>query len=159
MSCIQFCTHCGVRVEHSGFLIEKPNHTINLSSDPFCPEGLTVTSHIKGEEAFVWDEKKVTLYLYKKQKSGSIKGTDLQEELKDQKVFNANLLDYLLEHPELIPETWKGKGVYFWGTIYRNADGRACVRYLYWDGGRWHWGAIWLGYGWDAHYPAAVRAT
>jgi len=37
--------------------------------------------------------------------------------------MNANVLDYLLAHPELIPEDWKNKYVFFWGTIYRYSSG------------------------------------
>jgi hypothetical protein len=37
----------------------------------------------------------------------------LREELIARPVFNANLLDYLLKNPHLIPAEWKGKDAFF----------------------------------------------
>lgn len=68
-------------------------------------------------------------------------------------------MDFYLANPHLIPEEWKGKAVFFWGTIYRDADGHLCVRYLYWRGGGWDWGYRWLDYVWDGDGPAAVPAS
>jgi hypothetical protein len=44
-------------------------------------------------------------------------------------------------------------------TIYRDRGGSLCVRYLFWDGDRWYWFAIWLVSGWYVHDPAAVSAS
>jgi len=73
-------------------------------------------------------------------------------------VYNANLLDYLLAHPELIPDSWKGKAVFFWGKIYRVSSGRLYVRYLFFHGHgeRWSWSYHWLDYDFDSDSPAAV---
>lgn len=73
-------------------------------------------------------------------------------------MLNANVLEYLLAHPDLIPEEWKGKAVFFWGTIYRDSDGGLYVRYLYWSGVRWSWVCNWLARDWIGHDPAAVLA-
>ena len=73
-------------------------------------------------------------------------------------VLNANVLDYLLAHRELIPEEWKGNAIFFWGPIYRLSGGDLCVRCLYWDDDAWHWGYCWLDDGWGGYYPAAVCA-
>ncbi|OGY51099.1 MAG: hypothetical protein A3J65_01740 [Candidatus Buchananbacteria bacterium RIFCSPHIGHO2_02_FULL_45_11b] len=116
-------------------------HLIDLDADPFVPKGWKVVEHQKGGP-LAWDPKRVALWLSENQNNGkAIEGRLLREELKDQPVFNANLLDYLLAHPELIPDEWKGKAVFFWGTIYRNTDGNPYVRYLHWRGesGRWDW--------------------
>jgi hypothetical protein len=59
----------------------------------------------------------------------------------------------------LIPEEWKGKYVFFWGTIYRGSGDNLYVRCLCWGGGRWDWGYDWLGGGWDDGNPAAVPAS
>jgi hypothetical protein len=75
------------------------------------------------------------------------------------KGLSANVLDYLLAHPESIPEDWKGKWVYFWGTIYRNADGSLYVRFLFWHGGRWVWDYSWLAGDFRGSRPAAVSAS
>ena len=100
------------------------------------------------------------LYLSKKQKGSSyIEGNKLREELKGQPVYNANLLDYLLKNPYPIPEEWKGKYVFFWGTVYRNSDDRLCVRCLYWSGDRRYWSSYWLDSDWLDSDPAAVPAS
>jgi hypothetical protein len=42
---------------------------------------------------------------------------------------------------------------------HRNRDGNLCVRYLYWNGGRWNWNYNWLDNDWNSDNPAAVHAT
>jgi hypothetical protein len=118
-----------------------------------------VEEHWKGGQ-FRWDASKVALYLSKKQKDGKqLEGNKLREELRGKPVYNANLLDFLLKHPHLIPEEWKGKYVFFWGTVYRFSDGFLCVRYLCWSGDGWYWSGRWLGGGWLDLNPAAVPAS
>ena len=131
-------------------------HVIDCDADPFLPKGWKgVEFHRKhGQLEFASD--KVNLYLSKEQVPGKyIVGTDLRKELENVPVYNANVLDYLLAHPELISESWKGKAVFFWGTIYRDADGGLCVRYLYWGGAVWGWFCYWLGCEFDCSGPAA----
>ena len=86
-------------------------------------------------------------------------GNKLRKELANKDVLNANVLDYLLAHPELIPEEWKGKLIFFWGTIYRDSDGRLYVRYLRWGGSRWNSGYGWLDNGFYSGNPAASHAS
>ncbi|MDO8633009.1 MAG: hypothetical protein Q7K38_00455, partial [Candidatus Wildermuthbacteria bacterium] len=81
------------------------------------------------------------------------------KELAGKPVMNANVLDYLLKNPHLIPDEWKGKYLFFWGTVYRGSVGCLYVRYLCWRGVRWGWDCRWLGSGWDGRYPAALRAS
>ena len=132
----------GVKKLLSGVMIvQNIKHIIDLAAGPFMPEGWKGEEHQKGGQ-WEWDSTKVKLHLSDGQKDGRyIAGNKLREELKSQPVMNANILDYLLAHPELIPEEWKDKAVFFWGTIYRRADGDLCVRYLCWSGGGWLWGA------------------
>ncbi len=83
--------------------------------------------------------------------------------LKTKVVLNANVLDYLLDHPELIPEEWKGKDVAFWGTLYfyPNLDW-SYVRVLLWDYHHlnkryeWRWYCGWIGDGPGRYSFAAV---
>ena len=134
---------------------------IDLDADPFVPEGWIVEEHIKGGQ-FEFDPAKVALYLDERQKNcGLIEGNKLREKLKGRLVYNANLLDFYLVHSELIPQEWKGKAVFFWGTIYRELKGRLCVRNLICDGGnRWNWDYRWLNTGFrDDYNPAAVPAS
>ncbi len=131
-------------------------HIIDMDATPYIPNNWKVESHKKGGQ-LEWDPQKVQLYLAAGQQGGEcIGGNELRLVLETQWVYNANLLDYLLAHPELIPGEWKGKYVFFWGTIYRLFDGNLYVRYLYFNGKSWSWGYVWLGYGFGSNFPAAV---
>ncbi len=132
-------------------------HLIDLDSDPMVPKGLELEEHRKGGQ-FEFDPTKIVLRLDEGQKDGRIiKGHELRKKLANQPVFNANLLDFLLAHPNLIPEEWKGKAIFFWGTIYRDSNGDLCVRYLVWHGSEWDWYYDWLGRDWHDSSPAASR--
>jgi len=138
---------------------KEVNHPIDLDADPFIPDGWQVVEHEKGGR-FEWNPVNISLYLADGQKDGkSMKRDALRQALKVQKVLNANVLDFLLKHPELIPEEWKGKFVFFWGTIYRSSVGDLYVRCLCWGGVGWHWGVDWLGDDWSACDPAALLAN
>ncbi len=141
-------------------------HTIDLDADPLIPyEGWKVEEHRKGGQ-FTWDPEVVKLYLFPNQRGDkSIRGHELRKELAGQMVFNANLLDYLLDHPHLIPEAWKADEngdtsyIYFWGTVYQDSVGSLCVRCLYFNRGRWKQSFGWLGHDWGRVRPAAVGAS
>lgn len=143
-------------------------HVIDCDADPFNPwvsDGFTIEEHQKGGQ-WKFDPKQVEFFLANGQRGGKvIEGNKLRKELAKKPVFNANVLDYLLAHPELIPDEWKTDGngntryIFFWGTIYRRRDGYLYVRYLYWNDGRWNWSNRWLGRGWRGNGPAAVRAS
>ncbi len=139
--------------------IVRVKHVIDLDANPFVPNGWRVERHVVGGR-FEWDPAKVMLYLSSEQQGGGkLQGYELHKELKDKPVCNANLLDYLLAHPELIPESWKSKAVFFWGTIYAHPDGNFYVRYLAWRGGGWRWLYYWLGSDWHGSHLAAVLAS
>ena len=104
----------------------------------------------------VWQGGK--LHIEPEQETGYLKGTILAERLKET-AYNAQVLDYLLEHQEEIPTFWKDKYICFWGTIYRYSGGFLYVRYLIWDGGRWDWLCHWLVHGFRDSHPAAVPAS
>ena len=130
-------------------------HVIDCDADPYVPDNWNVEEHIKGGE-LRWNPDEVELWLCDEQKKGSIEGNKLRKKLKGQLVLNANVLDYLLANPKLIPEEWKNKAVFFWGTIYRYSSGDLCVRYIYWGAGGWGWCYDWLDYVFDGIGPAAV---
>lgn len=143
-----------VRLGHAEITV--PDHAIDCDADPFVPDGWSVEEHQKGG-VFKWDPDKVTFYLSGGQKPGRwIKGNKLRKELADKPVLNANVLDYLLAHPHLIPEEWKRKPMFFWGTIYRDQRGDRCVRCLLWDEGRWQWRAHNIDFDWDDFHYAAI---
>jgi hypothetical protein len=146
--------------------IAYSENVIDLDADPLIPyDGWKVEEHKKGGQ-FVWNPEKVKLFLHDKQQNGkTIEGNKLRKELANTAVFNANLLDYLLDNPQLIPDEWKvdenGKTryIFFWGTIYRFSGGDLCVRYLCFDGGHWRRYDCWLGFDWGANRPSAVAAS
>jgi hypothetical protein len=89
-----------------------------------------------------WDSAKVSLLLHPKQKKGAIGGREIRDWLIDKPVYRANVLDYLLVNPHLIPNEWKPregevKFIFFWGDIYRDSDRLLYVRWLYWDDSEW----------------------
>ena len=140
-------------------VLEVVKHLIDCDVAPFCPEGWKVESHKKGGQ-IEWDPTKVRLYFSPNQQNGKcIQGHNLRKELENEPVLNANVADYLLAHPELMPEDWKGKYVFFWGTIYRDSDGSLCVRYLCWGGSGWSWDYRWLGSVFGGRDPAALSAS
>lgn len=138
--------------------IKAIEHSIDCDVAPMIPDRWSVEEHQKGG-MLQFDISKVNLYLSRKQKTGNIEGNELREELKDKKVLNANVLDYLLANQYLIPEEWKGKVVFFWGTIYRSSRGNLYVRCLGWYGAEWRWRDGWLSHGFRADNPAALLAS
>lgn len=138
--------------------IKSVEYLINLNAKPFVPNGWNVEEHQKGGN-WKYDATKVGLYLSKKQQDGVIGGHDLRKELKGQLVMNANMLEFYLKFPHLIPPSWEGKEVYFWGTIYSGADCNLAVRYIYGDGRNWYWRFRWLKSDWCDLDPAVVRES
>jgi len=120
--------------------IKVVEHVIDCDVEPFIEPRWRVEEHKKGGQ-FKWDPQTIRLYLSKGQRgeASRMEGGKLRKELEGKPVVNANVLDYLFEHPHLIPEEWKGKAVYFWGTIYRDAVGNLDVRYLVFFENQWKW--------------------
>jgi hypothetical protein len=145
--------------------IKAVEHLIDCDADPFVPNGWRVEKHRKGGQ-IIFDLTKIELYLSKNQQNGKvINGSKLRKELENKPILNANILDYLLANPHLIPENWKKdengntRYIFFWGTIYRGSDGYLCVRGLFWRGGGWRWRWDWLSRDWDDLRPAALLAS
>ena len=148
-----------VQQGHAEF--KQIEHIINCDANPFIPNGWEVEEHQKSGQ-FRWnkDAQKDALWLAKGQQNGKVlEGNKLRKELVNKPVLNANVLDYLLANPHLVPEEWKCKAVFFWGTIYRDSRGFLCVRYLCWSDDAWDWSSRWLVFDWDGHNPAALRAS
>lgn len=141
--------------------IKQMEHIVDLDSAPYIPDGWSVEEHQKGG-VMKWDVTKVMLYLDDDQKNyGVIEGDKLRKKLTKILSYNANMLDFLLKagNEHLIPKKWRGKLVFFWGTIYRDGLGTPCVRYLYWNDGMWCWHYRWPDeYAWGSNFPALVPA-
>ncbi len=95
---------------------------------------------------------------------GRFFGGKLRNELSQQSALNANVLDYLLHHQDLIPEEWKKdeygnvRKIFFWGTIYRAEYARRCVRYLYCHNDKWYWDYEFVGFALNGYGVAALLA-
>ena len=145
--------------------VATASHLIDCDADPFVLSGWTVESHKRGGQ-FAFYPAKVKLYLSPNQQGGKrINGNGLRKEMANEPTLNANVLDYLLKNPHLIPEEWKNdengntRYVFFWGTIYRSSGGYLCVRSLFWPGCSWRWSSHLLDGGWHGCRPAAVLAS
>jgi len=121
---------------------------IDLHVAPFQPEGWTTNTHFFRPESWFtkiclfkylnFDPSKVFCFVSEKQEAGnSVEGIYLIEMLTRRFLLNANVLDHLLKHQELIPKDWFGYSIVFLGTTYTNADGKQFARYLYNDGHQW----------------------
>ena len=146
---------------------------VDCDLDPRIPSGLYLTGegtehHKMGtillekrtDGKLYANGREVVRYLSPNQQNGkTIQGHKLRKELKNKQVLNACILDALLANPQLIPDDWKTGVTYFWGTIFRSADGSLYVECLYWVGSRWDWSFSWLGHGWGSNNPAASLAS
>lgn len=97
--------------EGSAVIVSARYYGVDCDAEPFVPEGWRVEKHVKG--GFL-DAESIQVAL-------SLPAGEVP--------YNANLLDYLLAHPELVPEKWEHSAVIFTGTIYHWL-GASCVRYL-----------------------------
>ena len=146
---------------------------VDCDANPKVPSGLYLTGEgtehrkmgkitlEKREDGKLYaNGNEVVRHLSPKQQNGkSIQGHKLRKELKDMQVLNACIMDALLANPQLIPDEWKSGYTFFWGTIFRDADGRLYVGCLYWDGVGWNWRYSWLGLDWLSRSPAASLAS
>lgn len=143
---------------------------IDGDTKSYVPAGWSIKAEdqlpnvVRGEIEF--DPAKVQFHLDDAQKTGTIVGNKLKEKLaKLSAVYGAQVLDHLLANTNLIPDSWKTdengqtRYLYFWGTIYRDSDGRLYVRSLYFGDGQWRWISRWLGGKFDTQYPTAVLAS
>ncbi len=141
-------------------------HVIDCDAYPLIPYPNWKVEEHKKRGQVVWDPSQFKLHLSRNQRNGkSIEGNKLRKELESLPTENANLLDYLLERPHLIPEEWKTdengniRYIFFWGTIYRGSDVALCVRVLYFYEGHWQADGHWLGNEFDGICPSIVRAS
>lgn len=112
---------------------------IDCDQKPSCGHNWVVLKHEKGG-SWEWNPN-IKLFVSERQKTkDGIYLGDLSEELKelkDYKVINANVLNFLLKRKYLIPETCKGPTILFWGTFFGFGDDLQCVRGMHWGGSDW----------------------
>ncbi len=153
----------------------QPAHVIDCDAPSFIPSGdwkIAGPEHqlpgsVPGQ--LVWDPAKIEFAFSLNQRTGMVLGTELARYLAWKELLRANVLDYLLAHPEIIPNSWKeyrppkcrlvGCYIYFWGTIYQDKDGDLFVRCLHYDGHDCMGSCRWLGREFGNRSPAAVLVT
>ena len=112
----------------------------------------------RGQGKFEWDPARITLYraaehherkkwdimdIYRDVEQIKANSQQFLDAVAKMSVLNANVLDYLLENPHLIPEEWKSdptdeyrsKGyqrIHFLGTLYEHSHGGLAARYIEW---------------------------
>jgi hypothetical protein len=141
---------------------------IDLTAVPFIPDGWELEEH-HGEGVWQFDSHHIQLWLTPLQSAGNSMehGEHVIKELGDLPVLNANVLDWLLlpENQHLIPNGWRSKIIYFWGTIYswnrRRWKVVRCLQYTFTDDGSSKWLAhpTRLSAVWGTNMPAAILQT
>ncbi len=156
---LQQCRHLGMlkSVLSGQAQIITVKHVIDCDSVPYTPSCWGLEEHVNGGQ-LEWNPDKVELYRDERQrKVKGLAGKDLRKSLSSKQVMNANVLDYLLANPELIPNEWKKFTVYFWGTIYLGGEGPLfSIRGLCWDNGKWISVSGWLGANFLGYDMAAI---
>jgi hypothetical protein len=86
-------------------------------------------------EKILWDPKNFKLRIHPKRPE-NITFSEMLDWVKKEPIMNANVLDYWLLHPEMVPEECKGENVsvFFWGTVYLDTFGGLFVRCYDWNG-------------------------
>lgn len=139
----------------------KKTPLVNLFLKPSLVDGLRVVEH-KLQEPIRFNSVTTLLYVTHKQRNGRVvTGADMLESLQKIKVFNANMLDFLLKpkYQHLIPVEWKRFYVFFWGTIYSSlVSERQCVRGLCYGPHGWESCVHYLDQGWSPVRLALVPA-
>jgi len=128
--------------------ISSVEHTLDLGAKP-ASDGLQIEKHFSGEKVKVKKSanklfvngKRVTPMTLEKDvvekihdsasmetDNSSLDG--IAEVFEGMPVLNANMLDFLLEHPELIPSGWFRGRLHFAGTIYSGVHGGYAARCL-----------------------------
>jgi hypothetical protein len=124
-------------------IIVYPKHVINLDSPPLVLEKRSLKEH-RGKGLFKFSPSAIKLAPVRVGK-GTNQGLHLW--FLSKRAINANVLDYLLSHQELIPERWKGLRICFPGTTYVDKSDFTSVRALFWHRGEKMWKSCeeWLG--------------
>jgi hypothetical protein len=128
-------------------------HIINCDIKPSTSGNYQVMEHRQNGQ---WEWNSDNVFLYAIDADIMVEGHDLYDDLINKPCLNACVLDYLLIHPKLIPQDWKGISIDFWGTIYENEQKKFFVRRLFCFLGNWKDKYIYLGDKWDSCKPIAL---
>jgi len=131
--------------------IKKIEHWIDTETDAkeFNTYNLAKVKRHEKSKRFDFMMAKMFLYQSPKQKKSGGKSIFVQEDgislIKKLKTkssegyitLNGNVLEYLLEHQEIIPKEWRDKNIFFFGTEYYDFGGSGMFRFMHYNGRRW----------------------
>lgn len=139
----------------------RTEHVIDCDIGPVFvpPQGTVVVEHQRRGKV-QWDPAQMTPFVFDRTRGKLDSGAAMHKRLVGRLAPNANILDYLLAHKDLIPEDWKNKIVFFGGTIYRDAERTLFARCLTWHE-QYGWGDTWLflAADWNDDGLATLRAS
>lgn len=149
------------RLRRGYYALAIPEHIIDCNAAPRVPNDWKVIEHVKGG-MWKWNPAAIDFYVdpsqKKRQKDEYVftGGEQLHEVLKKMTLLNANVLDFLVANPHLIPDEWyEREPINFWGTVYCDSSG-PLVRCLYYWGSKWESRYGWIKFACGGTSPAAV---
>lgn len=132
---------------------------LSLEKEKMVSLGWKVVEHQKNG-ILSWNPEKISLFVSDEQQEddGFVSAPKLQKIFAERelKLLNSKVLDFLLRHKELIPESWKEEVVVFWGTIYEGPNKKLLVRTLEWRIDEFADSYMWLAAGFRPHELAAI---
>ena len=106
-------------------------YIVNLEAKPVLEPSYKLFMH-RRDDNLAWNPSRVSLCHSERRDSHRVDIYALCFELRYRHLYSANLLDFLQEHPDLIPDEWRDKTALFLGTIYKHRiTGHNYVRGLY----------------------------
>lgn len=129
-----FCLLIGLALSMPIIVYGQKVIKIDCDSPAFVPDpSWKVDESTQKAGTFIFNPATVKLVTLAGPRS-EVKGQVFGEKMK-LSPCSAHVLDYLLAHQELIPESWKDKTIVFTGTVYRDPSGNKLYRtMIYWDG-------------------------
>lgn len=117
------------------------------------PELHGFDSMVSNQEMGKFSFDSLNLFIAERQRIGGLVGRTLLSLLPAKSIlFNSAFLDWLLENPQYIPESWKDKFVFFAGTVFMKR-GVEVIRYLYYGLNGWASSYHWLDRGFHLNSP------
>ena len=127
---------------------KKFDNFIDTDANPFVPVGLEVVSHQKN--GIIEYYKAMVSPVSTLTKDISAKGV-IFDGFENDRLINANVLDWFIGHPNFIPDVLVDKKLLFLGTIYTDKNGIFYARFLEYRGYTWYQNLCRLGKG-DNNY-------
>lgn len=128
--------------------ISLANYIVDLDKRPNIPSGWQLLSenYKNGKWKFDHDEIELLKLVNPKNRHKYV-GDNVEEWLKKGAIpFNANLIDFFMEHKELIPGPWElEEEIVFIGTMYRHNKGFCCYRSMKYVNDDWYSSCHWCG--------------